>query len=82
MSSTVIDPQVPAPLTEKLTALDRCDRCGAQAYTRFSMKGMELLFCSHHTREHEPKLLADGAILVVDDRHLLAPTNRQQGASY
>jgi hypothetical protein len=36
-----------------LTALDRCDRCGAQAYVRVELStGGELLFCAHHGREH------------------------------
>jgi len=40
-----------------LTAVDRCDRCGAQAYVRASLtSGGELLFCAHHGREHLPKL--------------------------
>ena len=40
-----------------LTALDRCDRCGAQAYVRVRLAaGGELLFCGHHFREHEARL--------------------------
>ena len=40
-----------------LTAIDRCDRCGAQAYLRVQLKGGgELLFCAHHAREHGEKL--------------------------
>ncbi len=40
-----------------LTAVDRCDRCGAQAYLRVSLQGGgELLFCAHHAREHGDKL--------------------------
>jgi hypothetical protein len=45
-----------APSTQ-LTALDRCDRCGAQAYVRVELaRGGELLFCAHHAREHAEKL--------------------------
>lgn len=41
----------------KFTALDRCDRCGAQAYVRVKLaSGGELLFCAHHAREHSDKL--------------------------
>lgn len=41
----------------KFTALDRCDRCGAQAYVRVELaSGGELLFCAHHAREHADKL--------------------------
>ncbi|MBB1483340.1 hypothetical protein H5392_05625 [Tessaracoccus sp. MC1865] len=41
-----------------LTAVDRCDRCGAQAYLRvFLQSGGELLFCAHHAAAHKEKLL-------------------------
>ena len=40
-----------------LNAQDRCDRCGAQAYLRATLKsGGELLFCAHHAREHGDKI--------------------------
>ena len=36
-----------------LSALDRCDRCGAQAYVRaMLLSGGELLFCAHHAKEY------------------------------
>lgn len=31
-----------------LTAHDRCDRCGAQAYVKVSGVSGDLMFCSHH----------------------------------
>ena len=46
-----------APSAAPLTAVDRCDRCGAQAYLRVQLKsGGELLFCAHHARAHSDKL--------------------------
>jgi hypothetical protein len=40
-----------------LTAIDRCDRCGAQAYLRVKLSGGgDLLFCAHHAKEHGEKL--------------------------
>jgi hypothetical protein len=40
-----------------LNALDRCDRCGAQAYVRATLlSGGELLFCAHHGKEYAEKL--------------------------
>lgn len=41
-----------------LNALDRCDRCGAQAYVRVVLEnsGGELLFCGHHARAVERSL--------------------------
>jgi predicted nucleic acid-binding Zn ribbon protein len=41
-----------------LTALDRCDSCGAQAYVRVTMQSGELLFCAHHGAEFKEKLSA------------------------
>lgn len=42
----------------ELTTLDRCDRCGAQAYVRVVLEssGGELLFCGHHARAVEATL--------------------------
>ena len=49
--NTALAPAVP------LTAADRCDRCGAQAYVRVVLpSGSELLFCAHHGREHSEAL--------------------------
>ncbi|MBO9570471.1 MULTISPECIES: DUF7455 domain-containing protein [Actinomycetes] len=59
--------------TAQLTRQDRCDRCGAQAYVRATLAtagGAELLFCGHHFRAHESKLLSAGAV-VLDERHLI-----------
>ncbi|MCW2765893.1 MAG: hypothetical protein JWO11_1852 [Nocardioides sp.] len=54
-----------------LTAADRCDRCGAQAYLRVELQsGGELLFCAHHAREHGDKL-KEIAVKVVDETHKL-----------
>jgi hypothetical protein len=50
VSTSVIDDSA-------LTAADRCDRCGAQAYVRVTMPGgFQLLFCAHHGKEHADKL--------------------------
>lgn len=54
-----------------LTAADRCDRCGAQAYLRVELQtGGELLFCAHHAREHGDKL-REVAARVDDQTHKL-----------
>ncbi|MDQ4500849.1 hypothetical protein [Sinomonas sp. ASV322] len=41
-----------------LTAVDRCDRCGAQAYVLVVLEasGGELMFCGHHARAVETTL--------------------------
>jgi hypothetical protein len=49
----MITTSIPAPLT----ALDRCDRCGAAATLRAVLpSGGELLFCGHHGRRHGDRL--------------------------
>ena len=65
-----------------LTAEDRCDRCGAQAYLRVQLQsGGELLFCAHHAREHGDTLQAVAAT-VVDETHQLGahPCHRRLSA--
>ena len=58
-----------APTRAGLTASDRCDRCGAQAYLRVELQsGGELLFCAHHGREHLPKLRDHADIVDESDR--------------
>ena len=42
--------------TPELTAQDRCDACGAQAYVRVELESGELLFCAHHARKHADAL--------------------------
>ena len=60
-----------APSSAALTAADRCDRCGAQAYLRVELQtGGELLFCAHHAREHGDKL-REIAANVIDETHKL-----------
>lgn len=48
-----------------LSPVDRCDRCGAQAFVRATLPGgSDLLFCGHHGRELTPSLEALGATVV------------------
>lgn len=61
-------------MNEPLTALDRCDRDGAQAYVRVTLEGgTELLFCAHHWREHKDKL-REIAVHVQDETGSLVAT--------
>ena len=41
---------------ETLTAHDRCDVCGAQAYIRVELFSGDLIFCSHHGNEKKAQL--------------------------
>ena len=55
--------------TTPLSASDRCDRCGAQAYLKVELpSGGELLFCGHHARQHGDKL-KEIAVQFVDETH-------------
>ena len=55
-----------------LTATDRCDRCGAQAYVRTTLlSGSELLFCAHHWHDNEAAL-RDVAVEIRDETERLA----------
>lgn len=55
---------------EELTAADRCDRCGAQAYLRVTLQGGELLFCAHHAKTHSDKL-KQVALTIQDETNKL-----------
>ncbi|HZI97475.1 MAG TPA: hypothetical protein VFD41_08115 [Actinomycetales bacterium] len=56
---------------ETLTAADRCDRCGAQAYLRVHLSsGGELLFCAHHGRAHSDKLREVAARIIDESSRL------------
>ena len=54
----------------RLTAMDRCDRCGAQAYVRVELASTaDLLFCGHHAKQYEDKLL-EIAVVIYDETSL------------
>jgi len=63
--------------TTPLDAVDRCDRCGAQAYVRATLiSGGELLFCGHHAKEYAEGLKAV-ALKIQDETDKLvdSPAN-------
>ena len=58
---------------DTLNVVDRCDRCGAQAYVRVLLPGrLELLFCAHHNRQYA-SALKKIAVAIQDETHRLAP---------
>ena len=63
-----------ATLVHRLSAADRCARCGAQAYIRARLNsGGELYFCAHHGRQHLPQL-AHQASEIHDETQRLHET--------
>lgn len=59
MSQTAPRSTVELEPQHELTADDRCDSCGAQAYIRVRMTSGELLFCAHHGNRFKEKLSVD-----------------------
>ncbi|TQL47918.1 hypothetical protein FB562_0993 [Homoserinimonas aerilata] len=59
----------------QLTASDRCDSCGAQAYIRVAIGDSELLFCAHHGRRHQEKLEAIATEWLDESSRLLESNN-------
>lgn len=54
------------PSAPTLTAADRCDRCGAQAFVRVVLASGDLLFCAHHAKAYEATL-KEKAVDWVDE---------------
>jgi len=65
-----------------LTALDRCDRCGAQAYAVARRSGVksDLLFCLHHRKEFFDSLVMDHWT-IIDDGQAIEGLLVKPGAS-
>jgi hypothetical protein len=65
MSSQITMEQTP------LNSLDRCDRCGAQAYVRaILVSGGQLLFCSHHATSYAEGLKPVAAVIQDETQKL------------
>jgi hypothetical protein len=61
--------------TQMLTALDRCDYCGAQAYVKATLATGELLFCAHHAAEFKEKVQPIALDWHDESSRLLAPVS-------
>lgn len=57
-----------------LTAADRCDRCGAQAYVRVRLITGELHFCAHHAKQFDASLKKIAVEIVDETDRLDSPT--------
>ena len=76
----------PEERTWLLTAEDRCDQCGAQAYVSVTGVNGELMFCGHHYNKimNDPKgyeKMMAYAYSFVDEREKLIES-RNKGESY
>ena len=55
----------------RLTAHDRCDRCGAQAYVKVMLEaGGELMFCAHHARAHQDAFTSIASEIIDETERL------------
>lgn len=59
-----------------LTAHDRCDRCGAQAYAVAFKDNLDLMFCNHHFTKHQGAL-EDQGFVIIDQTYRLHQTVAQ-----
>lgn len=66
--------KIARPDARFLTAQDRCDGCGAQAYVRITLTntGGRLLLCAHHARESIDTLLPQCSEWLDETRFLEA----------
>lgn len=72
MAGASMEAEMTEMMEATLTAADRCDRCGAQAYLRVTLaSGGELLFCAHHARAHSDKL-QQVALKITDETNRLS----------
>ena len=63
----------------QLTASDRCDRCGAQAYVRVTLESGQLFFCAHHGRALTPAM-TEIALEILDESDRLNVSNSATAA--
>ena len=60
-----------------LSALDRCDACGSQAYVQALGTSGDLLFCAHHyqdilSNEKAQEAMTKFAYQIIDEREQLS----------
>ena len=66
-----------------LSALDRCDACGSQAYVQALGTSGDLLFCAHHydgilNNEKAQEAMTKFAYQIIDEREQLGEQNGTQ----
>lgn len=74
-----------------LTAVDRCDGCGAGAVYRVAKRitGMQeivsnslLDFCGHHWRKNFPSMVDKGWVVIGGNPDLMGSENRLKGSDH
>lgn len=76
-----------------LTAVDRCDGCGAGAVYRvmkappvgevvYAMDARLLDFCGHHWRKNFPKMVDKGWVVIGGNPDLMGTENRLKGSDH
>lgn len=64
----------------RFSALDRCDRCGAQAYIEAKINTGTLLFCSHDFNVARPAMEAQQILVSWYSETGRLVENRKQGS--
>lgn len=54
-----------------VTALDRCDSCGASAKVIVTFLNGELMFCGHHARKMSKELISKSISIYDPDEFIL-----------
>jgi hypothetical protein len=75
LQSTLVD-LTATQATSPLSASDRCDSCGAQAYVRVTIPSGALLFCGHHAAKHKDQLITQ-AVTWHDETFRLSAAEPQ-----
>lgn len=83
VSQETTEKKVSAVSKPLVRLLDRCDRCGSQAYHRatHTVSGHELLFCNHHGVAFKASLISQNFDLDDQSAPLFAVTKPDSSAA-
>lgn len=64
-------------MTQRMTKADRCDQCGSEAFFMAMKDDLHpLLFCVHHGRKHQTKLIHQGWDILDESERIEATESR------
>jgi len=64
-------------MADRMNPADRCDRCGSEAYFMAIKEDLHpLLFCVHHGREYQTKLISTGFEILDESARIEAKESR------